>query len=282
MKIFTTIKQILLEANPNSKRNKELIDAIKNRHPVSFYYNGPRGEVLAGRRIKSELVAMGLTSKGNLVVRGWVKPPSTSKKGFEKHGWRLFKLSGMSGVKIYDEETFDIERPGLNKDGDRTLTTVYATSDWGVRQPDREDPQPDLPQPEQQPRPDERPPQPDLPQPEPDNPPDVLPDANIRRDLEVFNDLENKAVDVDGEKSIQPSDLRQSITDLYKLKNSDWVSLQQEKGLNTKAGEGTRRRLEKEAEVELYKLLKEKNIKVSEMDTQLQESVFRIKTLMLF
>ena len=81
IKFKNILSQILLEA-PNGSINKRLKDAIINRHPVSFYYNGPKGEVLSGRRVRAELVAMGLTKKGNMVVRGWVQPPSVSKKGF--------------------------------------------------------------------------------------------------------------------------------------------------------------------------------------------------------
>ena len=72
------ISTLILEAPLGSKRDR-LIRAIKNRNPVSFYYNGEKGEVLPGRRIKAELVALGVTKKGNVVARGWVQPPSVSK-----------------------------------------------------------------------------------------------------------------------------------------------------------------------------------------------------------
>jgi len=54
------LSKLITEAPVGSKRER-LLRAIKSRNPVSFYYNGPREEVLAGRRIKSELVAMGVT-----------------------------------------------------------------------------------------------------------------------------------------------------------------------------------------------------------------------------
>ena len=57
---FTKIFQNLLIEGFSSKNNA-IMDAIKYRNPVSFYYNGPRGELLPGRRIKAELLAMGLT-----------------------------------------------------------------------------------------------------------------------------------------------------------------------------------------------------------------------------
>ena len=55
---FEKILSILITEAPIGSKRERLIRAIKSRNPVSFYYNGPREEVLAGRRIKSELVAM--------------------------------------------------------------------------------------------------------------------------------------------------------------------------------------------------------------------------------
>jgi len=48
-------------------------------------------------------------------------------------------------------------------------------------------------------------------------------------------------------------------------------------GKNTTAGEGTRRRIEKDAEIELYNELKKDNVIVGQ--TPLQESLNRIRTL---
>lgn len=266
------ILTILLEQSPSSPRNKMLIDAIQNRNPVSFYYNGPKGEVLPGRRIKAELVAMGLTKKGNLVVRGWVQPPSVSKKGFGKHGWRLFKVKNMSGVQIYNEETFDTKRPNYNDDGDNSLTTIYAKSKWETtpRVEPKKEIEPVQPVPQEKPqeiKPKEKPP--------------VLPQKQIRRDLEVYDTLKTKINVVDNKKQISPDDVKLSMDDLYKRKIEDWKKSQQEIGANTTPGEGTRRRFEKESEYELYDLLKKDNVEVVNQ-TNLQESINRIKTLIFF
>ncbi len=105
--------------------------------PVSFDYRGPRGEVLPGRRIKTELVASGLTKKGNLAFRGWVQPPSVSKKGFTEHGWRTFLLDRISSgsIQVYEDEQFDNKRPGYKEGDDSSFSTTYVTSDWGTTPP---------------------------------------------------------------------------------------------------------------------------------------------------
>lgn len=150
-----------------SKRNRpgSLSTAIKKRNPVSFFYNGPRGKVQAGRRIKAELVALGLSKKGNMIVRAWVEPPSRSKTGFQKGNWRTFIVSRMSQIEIFDQETFDVKRPGYKEGDDNSMSVTYVTSDWSTTPPvpaDR-DPQPEpQAEPTTQPQPQE--PQPQEPQ----------------------------------------------------------------------------------------------------------------------
>jgi hypothetical protein len=118
-------------------RTKPIVDAIKNRKKITFYYSGPRkpkkDSVKAGYRVKAEVVALGLSKKGNLVMRAYVQPPSTSKKGFEKHGWRTFMLSRMSGTNVTDE-IFNEKRPGYKEGDDNGLSVTYVTTDW-TKQP---------------------------------------------------------------------------------------------------------------------------------------------------
>ncbi len=271
------LSKLITEAPVGSKRER-LLRAIKSRNPVSFYYNGPREEVLAGRRIKSELVAMGVTKKGNLVVRGWVQPPSVSKKGFGDHGWRLFILDRMSGIQIYEDETFDAKRPGLNQDGDKSLDVVYATSDWGVIQkPEKPKPQPT---PTREPEPTQPKVEPELPQPKPEDKPSATPQPEVNFASQVYDELKTKVQDVDGQKQLSPNDFSVALDSLRKRKISDWSNRQREIGKNTTPGEGTRRRIEKDAEIELYNELKKDNVVVAQ--TPLQESISRIKTLIFF
>jgi hypothetical protein len=70
------------------------------------------------------------------------------------------------------------------------------------------------------------------------------------------------------------------LDSLRKRKISDWSNRQREIGKNTTPGEGTRRRIEKDAEIELYNELKKDNVVVAQ--TPLQESISRIKTLIFF
>ena len=282
------ILKIILEQSPTSSRNKRLIDAIQNRNPVSFYYNGPRGEVLPGRRIKTELVASGLTKKGNLAVRGWVQPPSVSKKGFGEHGWRTFILDRISSgsVQVYEDEQFNQKRQGYKEGDDGSFSTTYVTSDWGtISQPKKQEP---IKTPEPQAKPEPQPKQ-ELPQPKPKDKPDVTPSETPKREVEVFNDLKTKIKVINNVKQITPEEFKNAINDLYKKKMEDWKKSQIEIGGNTNAGEGTRRRMEKDSEADLDRMLKQDNIKVIESPTEetednveLQEQVKRIKTLIFF
>lgn len=293
---MNNFKNILLEMSIGSKRER-ITKAIKNRFLVSFYYNGPKGEVLPGRRIKSELVALGLTKKGNLVARGWVQPPSISKRGYEKHGWRLFMLNRMSGIQIYEDETFDVKRPDLNDSGDKSLSVVYVTSDWGtlptVPKKDDEKPEPatkpELPEPKPsvepdiEPEPDTEPEptiEPELPEPKPESKPPITPDPKIDFTSEIYDELKKKVQDVDGKKTISPDDFNVLMNNLRKKEFNDWSNRKKEIGDNSKPGEGTRRRIEKETEVKLFNLMKKDNIVIGTIS--LQESIKRIKALIFF
>ena len=50
-------------------KTKPIVDAIKSRNKISFFYSGPRkpakNSVKPGNRIDSEAVALGLNKKGN-------------------------------------------------------------------------------------------------------------------------------------------------------------------------------------------------------------------------
>jgi hypothetical protein len=113
-------------------KTKPIVDAIKSRKKVDFYYSGPRkgrNSVKSGKRESAELVAIGLSKKGNLIVRAYVDTPSVSKKGFEKTNWRTFMVSRMSDVKISDEK-FDQKRPDYEEGADMSMSVTYVKSDW--------------------------------------------------------------------------------------------------------------------------------------------------------
>ena len=219
MKLFKDIYKFLIGEQSEPKlasKPKALANAIKKRNPISFFYNGPRDQVQAGRRVKVEVVALGLSKKGNMIIRGWVQPPSRSKTGFSKNNWRTFMVSRLTQVEIFDEETFDIKRPGYKEGDDKSMSTTYVTSDWSQTpevpkdtepspEPQQTEPQQTEPSPEpQQTEPSPEPqqteptsvdPQSDeLPKPDPVNRPSIEPpvidDSDKEEDEDETNDYD--------------------------------------------------------------------------------------------
>jgi len=200
MKLFKDIYKFLIGEQSEPKlasKPKALANAIKKRNPISFFYNGPRDQVQAGRRVKVEVVALGLSKKGNMIIRGWVQPPSRSKTGFSKNNWRTFMVSRLSQVEIFDQETFNTKRPGYKEGDDKSMSTTYVTSDWSEipqvskdtepsvepqqvePQPKQVDPQPQQVEPSVEPQQTEptstEPQSNELPKPEPENKPSIEP-----------------------------------------------------------------------------------------------------------
>ena len=177
MKLFKDIYKFLIGEQSEPKlasKPKALANAIKKRNPISFFYNGPRDQVQAGRRVKVEVVALGLSKKGNMIIRGWVQPPSRSKTGFTKNNWRTFMVSRLSQVEIFDQETFDTKRPGYKEGDDKSMSTTYVTSDWSEIPQVTKDTEPSVEP--QQTEPTSIEPQSDeLPNPEPENKPSIEP-----------------------------------------------------------------------------------------------------------
>jgi len=125
--------------------------------------------------------------------------------------------------------------------------------------------------------------------------PSVLPQpqSQIKRDVGVYNDLKNKITNINNNKEVSPENVKLSIDALYNKKLEDWVKSQSEVGGNIKPGEGTRRKLEKDSEIELFNLLKGDNVRVAgnipqpetndeDNETPLMESIKRMKTLIFF
>jgi hypothetical protein len=251
--------------------NKPIVDAIKNRKKITFYYSGPRkpkkDSVKSGYRVKAEPVALGLSKKGKLMVRAWVDTPSVTKTGFGKGHWRTFLLSRTNNVQITDE-VFNEKRPGYNDNNDGSMTVVYAKTNWNTPIKSKKEVEPktvkvDKPvepttpvtpkEPEK-----EVPKTQELPQPKPE----VKPEPTQQDDVDKKKEL-------------------------YDKKKSEWVNKQKEVGGNTKPGQGTRERFKKEVEKELPQPKpdvkpeeKPDESPENETDNQLQESIKRIKSLM--
>jgi hypothetical protein len=183
----TIINLINEQTYKGTSKTQPLINAIKKRNTVTFYYSGPikpkKDSVKRGTRYKAEVVALGLTKKGYMAIRAYVQPPSVSKKGFKKHGWRTFLVTRMSNIQINTDEVFDTKRPGYKEGDDRSFSVTYAKTDWGVKSNPKPIKKPDA-LPKTEPTPQPRPEQPtttvepektELPQPKPVEKPQAEP-----------------------------------------------------------------------------------------------------------
>jgi hypothetical protein len=291
-KLFFNVLEEGLESN--NTRSKPIVDAINNRNPITFYYSGPRSgkdSVKSGGRYRAEAVAMGLSKKGNLIVRAWVQPPSVSKSGFSKSGWRTFMVGRMTNVTILNNETFDQKRPGYKEGNDNSMSVTYVTADW-TKKPETkqiqkpEPPKPEVPKPEpvqqvtpqEKPKPEVSPTEPqkvepqkqELPQPKPEVKPEPVPTTEVPPKEEPTQQVPNQNNNDEQKR-------------LYDLKLKDWVAKQKELGLNTKPGQGTRARFNKEIEKELPQPKPEVKPTENPDDQEnemLKESIKRIKRLM--
>ena len=280
-----TIFKILEEQTVlKTSRTKPIVDAIKNRKKISFYYSGPRtpkkDSVKPGYRVKVEPVALGLSKRGSLIVRAWVDSPSVTKTGFGKGHWRTFMLSRANNIEITDE-VFNEKRPGFNQSGDSSMTVTYVTTDWN-KQPEVKKPRILKPQAKPQ-QPTEPTPTSTEPQSTSSEPQTTEPQNNQPQTQE----LPQPKPDVKPE--LTPQDTTgQNTTDkekeLYDKKKSEWVNKQKEVGGNVKPGQGTRDRFKKEVEKELQQPKPEEKPSVNpeeeEEDKKLQESIKKIKHLM--
>jgi hypothetical protein len=146
------LEEIIEEQNEGilkTTKNKPLVDAIVNRHPITFYYSGPRKpkkkSVKAGYRVKAEPVALGAhKSTGNLLVRAYIDDPSTSKRGTpgkvgkekSNYGWRTFLAARMSNVQVVKDETFNTIREKYNGGGDdKSMSVTYVSTDFSKTPP---------------------------------------------------------------------------------------------------------------------------------------------------
>lgn len=278
------IVKILSEQSMSGRKTKPLVDAIKNRNPVTFYYSGPtkpeKDSVKKGVRIRAEVVAMGLSKGGNVIVRAYIQPPSVSKKGYSKTNWRTFRVDRMSNINVLTNETFDTKRPGYKEGSESNsgpMVTTYVTSDW-LKTPEvkpKETPPP--------PKPIDEPVKEPLPQPKVDDKPSPIPQPQKDNVGDVFKTLTPK--EIDGKKTITTQEYENAVKDLYKRKETEWKDAQRELGKNLLPGEGTRKRFELDSNKELSDLLKNNNIVVTDeiinQNELLQENLKRIKSLML-
>jgi hypothetical protein len=215
------------------------------------------------------VVALGLSKRGNLVVRAYVQPPSVSKKGFDKTGWRTFMVGRMSDLRVSDEK-FDQKRPDYKEGSDNSMTVTYVTTDW-TNKPDVKKPRIIKPSA----------PKSITPTTEPIEPAPTEPEITIPQEPKTTELPQPKP-------QTKPEPLPQNNTDkekeLYKAKEADWKNKQKEVGGNIKPGQGTRERFKKEVGKELSQPKQTEkpvaNPEEDEENKKLQESIKNIKRLM--
>lgn len=206
MSLNKTILTVLEEQNVlKTTKTKPIVDAIKNRKKVSFYYSGPRkpkkDSVKPGKRVDAEAVALGLSKKGNLIMRAYIQPPSVSKKGFGKTGWRTFMLSRMNDVQISDE-TFDSKRPQYKEGDDNSMSVTYVTSDWTKQPKVKKEKKPTEPTP--QPTPEKPTPPPTTTVTKPEVKPEELPQPKAQEKPAKPQPVEPQSTEPEKEKLPQP------------------------------------------------------------------------------
>lgn len=135
--VYNLFDEIILEQLVlKSTALQPLVNAIKNRKKITFDYYGPqkpkKDSVLPGRRVNVEPVAIGLSKKNNLILRGFVPSNTKSKKGFNKTNWRTFLVTRMRNLQV-SNETFE-KRPAPYKEGPENangpMKTTYLSVDW--------------------------------------------------------------------------------------------------------------------------------------------------------
>ena len=120
-----------------------------------------------------------------MAIRAYVQPPSVSKKGFQKHGWRTFLVTRMSNIQINTDEVYDTKRPGYKEGDDRSFSVTYAKTDWGVKSNPKPIKKPE-PSPQMKPTPQPQttkiePEKTELPQPKPVEKPQAEPTPQVEK-----------------------------------------------------------------------------------------------------
>ncbi len=283
---------LINEQKYNSQKVRTIINAMNNRNPITFYYSGPqkppKDRVLNGVRIRAEVVAYGLSKRGNEIVRAYIGPPSTTLRGYNKTHWRTFRIDRMSSIRILSDETFEKRNDGQYKDGDESsngpMVRTYSTIKWDKTTEIKPTEKPTTPTvkpiPTKKPEPLKLPEKPEVVSdvPLPKSKPSISPTTNYVED--IYKKLQTNIKDTDEGKILSQQDFELFSKELYKLKEKEWVDSQKLLNKNINPGEGTRKRFEIDSKNELSKLLQKNNIKVSIIP--INESAKRIKTLMFY
>lgn len=253
--------------------------AIGERIPMSIYYRGPADEVREGQRIDIEPIILGKHAKsGNLVLWAYVFK-GISKKGLP--GWKMFRVDRINSAKLnFDVKNFKLgDLPGYVKgkapSAMRSLSSVEIFSPYWFEDDERFTAEPK-----------QFPPKLTVP---PVAPPEVPPEE---RTIEkptgvsskealgrIYNNLNTKARDVNGQRLISKSDYENAVKDLYRSKEDEFKVYQRAISGNERPGEGTRKRFTDTSKKEIDNLLSKDNIQMDDNPGQLAEIKLRFKRL---
>lgn len=112
--LLETYQQLLLEAIPNYK----VINAIKNKLSVRFYYEGDKNEQKGNR--EGDIYAYGESTAGNPVIRVYQTRGVTSTRIPE---WKLFRVDKIRNIDYIGE--FEEPQSKFNANGDNSMQKVY-------------------------------------------------------------------------------------------------------------------------------------------------------------
>lgn len=124
MKLINTLKGIINEA----ASMQDVRDSIRNKKVMVIYYNGNDNGGKGYRTI--EPVCLGLSKRGNLVLRAWETEGSSwsaQNEGNFLPGWRLFRLDKIFTYRPTMDNFYDV-RPNYNPNGDRSMERVFINA----------------------------------------------------------------------------------------------------------------------------------------------------------
>jgi hypothetical protein len=274
MNIFDIGQNILLEQEDS--KIMILKKAITKRIPITINYVGPEGEVESGQRIDIEPIVMGTNSQsGNLVIWAYVFK-GVSKKGLPN--WKMFRVDRIRSAQFnLSAKQFQLgSLPGYEKgkapNAMKSLSSVITFSPYWYEDQFKKPlplqapvPEPTIPTPEVEPEPIQNIPT-QIPTPvQPIAPPETAP-IPATGDISgyIYNILNNRMKDVNGEKTLSRADYNDILRDIYNKKEDEWKVYQRKLQGNVKPGEGTRYKFRKDSKNEIDNFINRDNIKISD------------------
>lgn len=266
---------LLLEAENKIDTIKK---AILNRLPLTIYYADESSEVLDGERIDIYPIVMGLNKKENRVIWAYVKN-GVSKKGLPN--WKMFREDRIRTASIDPSlppfvlsEIPEYEM-GKAPSAMKSLISIdvyspyWEEGKWKQGLPKKVEKQiqqkPDEPtKPEPTTQEPQVPQEPEVPvvKTEPEGP--VVSPEIKGEDYsdDALKTVQQKIID----KKISRLDYDRAVDFIYRKKEIDWKEYQSTvQGGNVRPGQGTRNRFRNDAKNEFDNILKQNNIQIEDM-----------------